>query len=83
MPKNCITSTLPLKKIFFITRTENSNYIEEMTTTEKITALLKSPIIEYKIDGNYLSFISKLAAMPCEKLYYSDMNFVAEVIKNG
>lgn len=83
MPKNCITSSLPLKKIFFITRTENSNCIEEMTTTEKITTLLKSPIIEYKIDGNYLSFISKLAAMPCERLYYSDMNFVAEVIKNG
>ena len=82
-PANCIIQPLPLKKLFFITRTEDANRLEKMNTTEKITALLKSPIIDYKIDGNYLSFISKLAAVPCEKLYYSDMNFVAEVIKNG
>lgn len=81
-PENYITQPIPLKKIFFITRTKNSNRIEKMTTNEKITALLKSPITEYKIDSNYLSFISKLASIPCEKLYYSDMNFVAEVIKN-
>ena len=82
-PANCIIQPLPLKKIFFITRTEDANRLEKMNTTEKITALLKSPITDYKIDGSYLSFISKLAGMPCETLYYSDMNFVAEVIKNG
>lgn len=53
-----------------------------MNTTEKITALLKSPITEYEIDGSYLSFISKLSAIPCKRLYYSNMNYVAEVIKN-
>lgn len=81
-PENCITQPLTLKKIFFITRTEDLNLLEKMSTNEKITALLKSPIKEYKIDGKYISFISKLASMPCERIYYSDMNFVAEVIKN-
>ena len=52
-----------------------------MNTTEKITALLKSPITEYEIGGIYLSFISKLSAIPCKRLYYSNMDFVAEVIK--
>lgn len=82
-PVNCITQPIPLKKIFFITRTADENRLEKMNTTEKITALLKSPITDYKINSNYLSFISKLAMVPCEKLYYSDMNFVSEVIKNG
>lgn len=81
-PENCIAQPLPLKKIFFITRTEDLNLLEKMSTNEKITALLKSPIKEYKIDAKYLSFISKLASMPCERIYYSDMNFVAEVIEN-
>lgn len=82
-PKNCITEPLPLKKIFFITRTENLNLSEKMNTVEKMTALLKSPITEYKIDSDYLAFISRLAKVPCERLYYCDMNFVSEVIKNG
>ncbi len=81
-PENCITKPLPLKKIFFIARTENSNALEKMSTNEKMTALLKSPIMEYKVDSKYLTFISKLTSIPCEKIYYSDMNFVSEVIKN-
>ena len=81
-PNNSVSKPLPLKKIFFITRTEDTNILEEMNTTEKITALLKSPITEYEIDGSYLSFISKLSAIPCKRLYYSNMNYVAEVIKN-
>ncbi len=80
-PNNSVSKPLPLKKIFFITRTEDTNMIEEMNTTEKITALLKSPITEYEIGGSYLSFISKLSAIPCKRLYYSNMDFVAEVIK--
>lgn len=80
-PNNSVSRPLPLKKIFFITRTEDTNMIEEMNTTEKITALLKSPITEYEIGVSYLSFISKLSAIPCKRLYYSNMDFVAEVIK--
>lgn len=82
-PENCILRPLPLKKIFFITRTEELNLSGKMSTNEKLTALLKSPITEYTVDGKYLSFLSQLAGMPCEKLYYRDMSFVAEVIKHG
>lgn len=82
-PQNCITNSLPLKKIYFIERVKDNNYLEDMGTSDKITHLLKSPIVEYKLNSSYLSFISKLAQIPCNKLYYNDMNFVAEVIKNG
>lgn len=82
-PKDCVIQPIPLKKIFFIERTKNINNSQNMSTTERLTALLKSPIINYKLDANYLSFISKLAQIPCEKLYYYDMGFVFEVIKNG
>ncbi len=82
-PKNLITESLPLKKIFFITRCEDKNSLIPMSTNEKITELLKSPIQEFKLDGKYLRFISRLASMPCQRLYYSNMNFVKEVIQNG
>lgn len=81
-PQNCITHSLPLKKIYFIERTNNRNTLEVMSTTERMNYLLKSPIIEYELNSNYLSFISKLSKVKCSKLYYSDMKFVAEVIKN-
>lgn len=82
-PDKCVTRPLPLKKIFFINRTSDTNEIREMSTTEKITALLKSPITNYEMNGNYLAFISRLAKVTCQELYYSDMSFVYEVIKNG
>lgn len=82
-PENSATEPLPLKKIFFITRTEAENRVCEMNTTERITELLKSPITEYPLDGKYLEFISKLAKIPCKRLYYSDMKYVSEVLKNG
>lgn len=82
-PTNSINKPLPIKKIFFIERTECKNRIEKMSTNEKITALLKSPITEYKMNVDFLNFISKLSTLSCEKLYYSDMDFVAKVIKNG
>ena len=81
-PQNYINVPLPIKRIFFINRTQNQNKIEYMTPEEKIIALLKSPITYYKISSDYLSFIAKLTSLPCEKLFYSDMNFVYEVIKN-
>lgn len=82
-PANCAKQPLPLKKIFFITRTETFNQSQSMSTTEKVTALLHSPITHYTLDREYLSFITRLSQIPCEKLYYSDMRYVYEVIKNG
>lgn len=82
-PNNLISKPLPLKKIFFITRCEDKNSLIPMSTNEKITELLKSPIQEFKLDSKYITFISRLASMPCQRLYYSNMNFVKEVIENG
>lgn len=81
-PENSVKKAVPLSKIFFIKRIDNQNKTEEMTTTEKMTELLKSPITIYDINGDYLRFISKLAKTDCQKLFYCDMEYVSETIKN-
>ena len=80
-PANCMDEPLPLKRIFFIERSEHENGIREMTTTEKTIELLKSPITNYEMTAEYLAFISRLAKVPCTRLVYCDMDYVADVIK--
>lgn len=82
-PKNCIEKAISLKRIFFIERTENENALVYMNTTERITALMKSPITNYQVNGDYLRFLSRLAKADCHILRYCDMNFVKELIQNG
>ncbi len=82
-PENCINGPVPLGGIFFIRRTESENRLIEMSTTEKMTALMEAPITVYTVSGDYLKFISTLAGQNCFRLCYSDLDFVAEVIKNG
>lgn len=82
-PNNCITDALPISKIYFIKRTENENKVVQMNTITRITELMKSPIQEYQVTSEYIKFISHLAKFDCQYLLYSDMNYVAEVIKNG
>lgn len=81
-PKNCVRTPLPLKRIFFINRTENRNDLEDMNATKRMISLLKSPITEYELDRTYLKFISKLSKIPCHELYYCNMDYVAKVIQN-
>ena len=80
-PERCVEAPLPLKRIFFIERSEHENGIREMTTTEKTIELLKSPITNYEMTAEYLAFISRLAKVPCTRLVYCDMDYVADVIK--
>ena len=82
-PKNCVNSAIPLKRIFFIERTENENRLVQMNATERIAALMKSPITDYEINGEYIRFLSKLAKYECHILKYSDMNYVKDIIQNG
>lgn len=79
-PTNCVVTELPLGKIFFITRTENENHIENMHTSERMTKLMYAPITDYKVIAEYVEFIAKLAQVDCKRLWYSDMYYVTEVI---
>lgn len=81
-PKNYVLNQLPIGCIFFIERTENENKLSEMTTNKRMSELMKSPITIYKVTSEYLRFISKLAKIDCKKLFYSDMAYVAKIIKN-
>lgn len=82
-PKICVTETLSLERIYFIRRTDNENSIIQMNMTERITEFMKSPIVEYSLSSEYIKFISQLAKYDCHYLLYSDMNYVAEIIKSG
>lgn len=81
-PTNYVSKSLPIGKVFFITITQNDNHIEKMNTTERMTCLLKSSLTEYPMDRYYLQFIARLSNIPCYKLYYNDMRYVAEVLQN-
>lgn len=81
-PLNCVDRPIPLHRIFFIHRTENENSLSSMNTTERMIALMKSPITPYSVTSDYLSFLSKLSKIDCYELRYCEMNFVAEVLEN-
>ena len=81
--EGCVHRPVPLKNVYFIKLTEGENYLSDMSTTERMTELLKSPITPYGITKEYLCFISRLAKTNCQRLFYSDMNFVKDVITNG
>ena len=83
-PSNIPSKAVPLANLFFIERTDDENALMEMSTTERITALMKSPITNYPITGEYLRFLSTLAkSIPCYRLHYCNMNYVKELIQNG
>jgi len=44
---------------------------------------MKSPITTYPITAEYLQLLSRLTKTNCRQLVYSDMAFVAEVIRHG
>ena len=80
-PSHCITEPLPLARIFFIQRTEDENTLIPMKSTERMTSLMKAPITNYRVDGDYLRLISRLAKVDCHILRYCDMNYVKELIQ--
>lgn len=82
-PDNCINTPTKLDKIFFIARNNDNNFITQMSSTERVIGLMKSSLIEQEISAEYLKFISSLSKVECLTLDYSDLGFVAEVMKNG
>ncbi len=80
-PQNCAEEPLPLASIFFIERTEHENAVIDMSVNERMTALMRSPITNYRVDGDYLRLLSRLARVDCQILRYCDMNFVKELIQ--
>ena len=82
-PSNSIDKPLPLGKIFFINRSKTENRLIGLDTTSRMSSLMHAPITVYTITPEYLKFISSLSKADCFKLCYYDMDFVAEVIRNG
>ena len=82
-PQKCTEDSIPLKAIYFINRTKNENKLISMSTTERITELMKSPITQYPVTAEHLRFITRLSKTDCYRLNYHDMNYVKELIQNG
>ena len=83
VPQKCVSSPLPIERIYFISRSDSENHLSDMATTHRMTELLRSPITNYPVDGNYLRLISRLAKLNCKKLVFSDLNYVKDVICHG
>lgn len=79
-PKTCVKQSLPLGEIFFLTRTESENALLPISSNDKLAALLRAPITEYPVTGDYLRFLSSVGKCYGKRLKYADMDFVKEVI---
>ena len=82
-PDNIISQNIPIGKIFFIHRTSEMNKIQNLNGYERIYEFLKSPIVTYEINSKYLKFISRLSEINCQKLFYSNLEYVIDIIKNN
>lgn len=82
-PENCVTAPLPLNGIFFIERTQDENEAIPLSANERVMQLMHSPITQYPLTGDYLRLLTRLAKTNCMKIRYYDMEYVAEVIRNG
>lgn len=78
----CIREPLPLEEIYFIQRDKYLNQCIPMSTTEKMTELMKAPITPYPLNGEYLHFLSRLTKINCFHLIYQDMNYIKEILRD-
>lgn len=82
VPSKHITNPLEISNIYFIERINNGNFITNMSQTDSMLSLLKSPMIQYKLNGTYIKFLKELSRIPCKKLQYSSLDYVLRIIKN-
>ena len=82
-PKSSVVQAVPLKRIFFLERNEDENHLIDLNATQRITALMKSPITNYPLSGDYLRLLARLAKIDCHTLRYCDMEYVKELILHG
>lgn len=80
MPNNAIHHPLPLGGILFITRTAQENALLDISINERMIALMRNPITQYPITGEYVRFVARLAQQRCFDLHYCDMKYVEQVL---
>ena len=78
-PQNTIKEKKELGVILFLERCQE-NRVQEISTSERLMELMKSPLTPYSIHREYLEFLRRLAQKPCMKLFYRDMDFVADYL---
>ena len=82
-PRPCCRSSVPIRRIYFIQRSESENKVETLATADKINLLMHAPRHAYPLNREYIQFIMRLANTECCRLYYKDMSFVSDYIKNS
>ncbi len=84
-PSHIVDEPVPLGAVYFIRRVEapERNARISLSTNEKMTRLLKSPITDYPLNPAYLRVVAALAGNPCCAVLYDDMEYVWEVMQNG
>ena len=82
-PDNCVKTSTPFGKIFFITRSETENHVINMNVSESIIELMKSGMTVYRPTAEHVRLMSKLAGTGCKRLIYRDMEYVKDIIIKG
>lgn len=80
-PEIRVGKPLPIKRIYFLSRNMEKNEIIPITFVERSMLFLKSSMT-VNFNVNYLNAISKVSKLPCYHLFYKDMDFVYDCIKN-
>ena len=76
-PENTVQTPLPIGGIYFINRSETENSAVSLSAKERVEILLASQTV-YKMD---LKTIISLAGYNCQRITYSDMHYVFDILR--
>ncbi|MBE6998976.1 MAG: hypothetical protein E7428_02185 [Ruminococcaceae bacterium] len=81
-PERVCDKPLPIKRMYFIERSESENRMLPLSVPERIQLLLHAPRVAYPMNREYLTFLMGLAQADCRRLIYRDLDFVKFCLQN-
>lgn len=79
-PRNCVLSSIPIAKVYFILRNEKENNVNKMTSIHAMIRLMKSMIIPYRITDIDIKNFQQIVEKGCHEILYKDLEYVYSMI---
>ena len=79
-PENLTDAPIRIARIYF-SSFGRENAVENISNFELLLRIMRSPIIEYKINLDYMKKISSISQIPSYHITYSDMDFVKKCMQ--
>lgn len=79
MPKNVVSTELPVGSIFFIERNQTENFCQNIKKEEAVRLLMEELLSPKANDGNRLKCAIQLAPK-CKRLVYSDLQYIDDLL---